>query len=99
MTGGSLSEAAIRFFLKPGNPPTLGQSQTGQEALMSSPVACLQCGRKLHNAIFCNVCKSSFCTWRCYLQHAEQHARPAAVVADAQVEVSTPAFAASHQTA
>ncbi len=38
---------------------------------------CVMCGHRLRNAVFCQACGHSSCSWACHLRHLAQHpARP-----------------------
>ena len=42
---------------------------------MASPSLCVECSRRLRDAIFCPHCKGSACCWECYVAHySGQHA-------------------------
>jgi len=34
---------------------------------------CAECGRPLHNAVFCSLCGSPTCSWACLDQHKDRH--------------------------
>ena len=43
---------------------------------MAFPSLCVECSRRLRDAIFCPYCGASACCWDCYVRHhAAQHAR------------------------
>jgi uncharacterized membrane protein YvbJ len=39
---------------------------------------CIQCGRRLRDAVFCPQCGMSACCWKCQAQHAVGHKNSAA---------------------
>jgi len=46
---------------------------------MSAFSNCVQCGRRLRDAVFCPECGLSTCSWKCHVQHTVAHEHPAVV--------------------
>jgi hypothetical protein len=41
---------------------------------MKDASRCFACGRPLRNAVFCQLCGTSLCSWACYSAHVAGHA-------------------------
>jgi hypothetical protein len=59
-------------------PPKASRSEitmTIPTFIVANACRCSQCGYRIRNAVFCQLCNASLCSWECYQHHLKSHTR------------------------